>query len=226
MPETSPGTGVVIVGAGTFACNVISYLQDDPRETWNIVGLVDNNPALRGTDVLGYPVLGDDDILPEIKARGVERAVLGIGATGSFNMGIRKMVFQRVKELGFIIPTIISRWSSVHESVSLGEGVIIPQHAVLDPHTTVGDNVFLSPFVYLPHHVTLDGHIFVSSFVNFVGGVLIGEETFIGMSASVGRDVGRGCNIYPHTLVMEPVPDAMIAFGNPMRQIPKSLYDK
>jgi len=215
---------IVVIGAGSFACNVISYLKEG--KTWEIVGLVDSDTALWGKKVAGYKVLGGDDVLPGLLKKGVRHAILGLGTTASFDMSVRRKVFEAVKGMGFKMASVISPKSIVAKTTVLGEGVIIPPQVVVDPEATIGDNVSLSPFVYIPHHVKLGNHIFVSSFANFVGGVSVGDESFIGMTTSIVKDVGKGCVIHPHTVVLEKVEDNMIAFGNPMKVMARSLFVK
>jgi exopolysaccharide biosynthesis polyprenyl glycosylphosphotransferase len=57
---------ILIVGTGSRAQNFIRYLQKHPDLGFQIVGLVDPDPALQHKDVMGYKVIGVLEDLPKI----------------------------------------------------------------------------------------------------------------------------------------------------------------
>ena len=61
---------LVILGAGGGAKSVLWLLEtiNDVRRTWNLLGLIDDNPALHGTLYGDLPVLGGFDWFDDHRA--------------------------------------------------------------------------------------------------------------------------------------------------------------
>lgn len=58
---------IVIIGAGGFGREVAWLIEDINKvnNEWNIVGFVDDNKSIQGTEINGYKVVGDIDWLKE-----------------------------------------------------------------------------------------------------------------------------------------------------------------
>lgn len=56
---------IVIIGAGGFGREVAKLIEDINKvnNEWNIVGFVDDNKSIQGTEINGYKVVGDIDWL-------------------------------------------------------------------------------------------------------------------------------------------------------------------
>ena len=65
------------LGAGGHAKVVIEILLMGNR--YKLFGLLDPKPELKGKNVLGVPVLGDDNLLPALKSDGVSHFFIGLG---------------------------------------------------------------------------------------------------------------------------------------------------
>ncbi len=59
---------------------------------FRVAGIVDDNPALTGTSVLGVPVLGTREALPALRERGIGLAANGVG--GIINIEICVKLFE------------------------------------------------------------------------------------------------------------------------------------
>jgi len=71
------GERLLVIGAGEVGAALLRDMRHHPTAT--VVGLVDDNPRLRGRRALGIPVLGGIDQLPEIvESTAATRAVLAI----------------------------------------------------------------------------------------------------------------------------------------------------
>ena len=70
----------VILGGGGHAKVLIDALRVGGRT--RIVAVLDADRARWGSELLGVPVLGGDDLLPEVKQRGATHFVVGLGSTG------------------------------------------------------------------------------------------------------------------------------------------------
>lgn len=57
---------VLIIGAGRAGSALAAVVQEQNPPPFNLIGLIDDDPAKLGTMIEGYPVLGDHNNLPEI----------------------------------------------------------------------------------------------------------------------------------------------------------------
>jgi FlaA1/EpsC-like NDP-sugar epimerase len=71
---TAEGKPVIVVGAGRGGAMLVSELDRAPD--WRVVGLVDDDPAKWGREVLGRPVLGSIETLPQALGREKARHVI------------------------------------------------------------------------------------------------------------------------------------------------------
>lgn len=55
---------VVIIGAGRVGTNLHETIKNSPQLGYQVIGFIDNNPAITGVD--GVPVIGTTDALPDI----------------------------------------------------------------------------------------------------------------------------------------------------------------
>src|SRR5260221_13369111 len=63
-PQASP---VLVLGAGAVTAQLIKDLAASPQ--WRIVGVLDDDPAKRGAEVVGIRVLGETRRVGEIRER-------------------------------------------------------------------------------------------------------------------------------------------------------------
>ena len=85
---------VICFGAGGHAKALIEILQSN--KSYQLVGLLDSETDLHGKIFMNVPVLGNDDLLPQVVRDGVQRFFIGLGGIGDngprrrlFNMAIR-----------------------------------------------------------------------------------------------------------------------------------------
>ena len=94
---------IVISGAGNHARVLIDVIKEkgflEFRE-WEVVALTDDIYLDRhGQSVLGVPVVGDIQVLPRLKAQGVNHGLVGIGTN---QMGDRRAkIYQMFIDAGF-----------------------------------------------------------------------------------------------------------------------------
>ncbi len=80
-----PGRRVLVVGAGDAGEMIVRELKKDTAVSQQPVGIIDDDPAKRGTSLHGVPVLGNTDELPAVvRQYRVDQVLLAIpSATGS-----------------------------------------------------------------------------------------------------------------------------------------------
>lgn len=85
-------------------------------------------------------------------------------------------------------------------------------------HIKIGNNVTLAPRVHVLAH---DASTFKHFGYTKIGKVEIGDNTFVGASATILPNVkiGKNCIIGAGSVVRKDVPDGMVAAGNPAKVI-------
>lgn len=208
-------TKVVGIGAGGHSKVVIEILLERPDI--KIVGLLDTNPSLFDAEVMGIPVLGDDSVLPELFARGVTHAFLGVGAIT--DMSVRKRLHNSVLGHGMELLTVIHRAAHVSISSRIGRGVMLGAGAIVNVDAVLGDSVIVNTGAIVEHDCAVGSYVHVASGAVLAGGVEVGDGTFVGAGSVVLQCVriGSGVVIGAGSVVTRDVEDGMTVMGVPAR---------
>src|SRR5262245_10171202 len=105
------GYQVVIVGNGGHSRSCIDAW--DPASPFQPVGCTGSHDSEHGE--LSY--LGTDDVLPELRERGVRHAFVALGANA-----LREKVAGNVTALGFELATLVAPTARVGPTAALGAG--------------------------------------------------------------------------------------------------------
>jgi sugar O-acyltransferase (sialic acid O-acetyltransferase NeuD family) len=207
---------LVVIGAKEHAKVMVATLEDLPRPEWNVVGFLDDNPALQGSTLLGRPVLGPTSMLDELARAGkVQGALVGVSCG---HMPVRARLFRRALELGLEVPTVISPAAFVHRTAKVGRGGAVFAGAVIHAFATVGDNFVAYSNAVVEHECVLGDNVYLGPNVSFCANCRVGANTFIATGASVicprmGSDVIVGAG----SAVIENVADGAVVAGVPAR---------
>ncbi len=182
---------IVLVGAGGHARACIDVIEQ--TEGFEIIGLV-GMPDELGTSVLGYPVLGTDQNLPELHQKS-PNALITLGQIKTPEHRIR--LFELLVQKGFRLPTIVSPRGYVSRHARVGEGTIVMHGAVVNAGARIGRNCILNTYSLVEHDVVIGDHCHVSTATVINGGVQVESGTFIGSNSSVREliRVGQNCLI-------------------------------
>ncbi|MFQ5801302.1 MAG: acetyltransferase [Candidatus Methylomirabilales bacterium] len=219
---------VVGIGAGGHAKILIELLEQTGK--YELVGFTDAHPERWGKELMGYPVLGDDETLAGLYAKGVRTAFIGVGAVSSAGTRLRAKLFHQTADLGFQMLTLIHPKAAVSPSATIGVGSVVMAGAVVSADVRVGDNVAIYSGTVIEHDSVIDNHVHMSPGVQLAGGVHIEEGAFIGIGASIiqGIRVGRWTTIGAGTVVLKDLPDNVVAVGvpaRPVREMSQALPD-
>jgi UDP-perosamine 4-acetyltransferase len=209
-------TAILVAGAGGHAGMVIDTIRALGR--YEIVGLVERKDAPQ-REVHGLAVIGTDDGLPAIFARGIVAAANGVGSVKDNEP--RRRIFERLKEAGFAMPVLVHPRAWVAESAVLGDGVQVMPGALVLRCAVLGDNVLVNSGAIIEHDSRIGAHTHICTGVRMGGQVTIGEAAFIGVGTSVrqGIRIGAGALIGAGSVVIEDVPEHAFVAGVPARRI-------
>lgn len=179
---------IVLVGAGGHCRSCIDVVEKEGR-FW-ILGLIDRPyipvaPHHLSDQPLGYPVVGTDEKLDVIR-RTCANALITIGQIKSCQ--IRMSVYNRLKELDFSLPTIVSPLAYVSRHATVGEGTIVMHQAVVNAGASVGHACILNTKSLVEHDAAIGDHSHISTAAAVNGGAVVGRRSFIGSHATVVHD--------------------------------------
>jgi sugar O-acyltransferase (sialic acid O-acetyltransferase NeuD family) len=203
------------IGAGGHAKVLLETLQ--ARGDVQVVGLLDSDPELQGTEVLGVRVLGGDDLLERLHRDGVRHAFLGVGGTG--DNSARRRLFELAKKTGFQLLSVVHPSAVVSPSASLGEGTCVCPGAIVAAGARLGRNVIVNTGAVVEHDCELGDHVHVASGAVLAGGVVVGDGAHIGAGASVrqGVRIGSEALVALGAAVVKDVPNGTVVAGVPAR---------
>ncbi len=209
------GPKLVIVGAGGHARVLAEIVQLLGK--LRLAGFTDPDPALKGSTILEVPILGTDEMLPELFSQGIEKVIIGVGSIKS--NGHRSQLFQKVLQIGLDPVILIHPTAVISPSAAVGRGTVVMARAVVNSSTRIGENVIVNSGAIIEHDCVIGDHSHIASGACLSGGVRVGPKSFIGAGASVIQNIriGRACLIGAGAAVIRDIPDQMVAVGVPAR---------
>jgi sugar O-acyltransferase (sialic acid O-acetyltransferase NeuD family) len=132
---------------------------------------------------------------------------------------VRELLSIKCKEKGLRLTTIVSSYSFISKSVSLGDGVIVAPFVSIQADAVVSSNVAINTQAIIGHNCSILDHSVISSQVNLGGASIVGQKSYLGMAAIVREKVlvGNSSIVGMGSVVYKDVPDEVIAVGNPSR---------
>jgi sugar O-acyltransferase (sialic acid O-acetyltransferase NeuD family) len=177
---------LVLVGGGGHARACLDVIRAEGR--FRVVGIVDK-PELLGTTVLGVPVIGADEDLPALTARGLSFLV----ALGQIRTPEPRMrLYATLKQLGAALPTIVAPMAHVAPDAEVGEGSIVMHMAVIGPGSRVGVNCIVNSRALVEHDARVGDHCHIATGALVNGGCLVADEVFIGSGAVLRQGIRIG----------------------------------
>jgi sugar O-acyltransferase (sialic acid O-acetyltransferase NeuD family) len=194
---------VYVIGSGGHGKVVVDALLSSAFPAAAIV-LTDDNPALAGVRVLGFPVA-----VPIVDADIAAKAFhVAIGQNG-----VRQRLFERIQAAGGHARSITHPEAVVSRFAVVGEGAFLAARSIVAPEATIGPGAILNhgcivdhecrvgAFAHIAPNATLGGcvrvgdRVLVGAGANLLPGVSVGDDAVIGAGAVVTSDVAVGATV-------------------------------
>jgi len=205
---------IVIIGAGGFGREVAWLIEDINKKNmeWNIVGFVDDNQAIQGTQINGYKVVGDIDWLKE-------QGLCVVNAIG--DPIIKKKVMEKLAGSKNQYPVLIHPSVIYSESVNFGEGSIICAGNIITVNIEIGKHVIINLDCTIGHDANIGDYSTVLPSVNVSGFVKIEECVNVGTGSAIiqGVSIGKNTVIGAGAVVVKDLPANCTAVGSPAKPI-------
>jgi len=207
---------IVLVGAGGHALSVIDSIQSNAN--FEIVGITESGYDV-GEKLLGYKILGNDDLLKSVFDSGVNYAFITVGSIG--NTALREKLYIMLKNIGFILPAIIDNSSKIGSEVWLGAGIYIGKNTVVNPRSTIKDMAIINTGAIIEHGCCINGFTHIGPGAVLCGDVKIGAHTHVGANATIiqGVIIGDNSMIGAGSIVVHDVPNKVVAYGSPCKVV-------
>jgi sugar O-acyltransferase (sialic acid O-acetyltransferase NeuD family) len=165
---------IILIGAGGHCKSVIDVIEQEGR--FEIAGIVDK-PEFSGSDILGYPAIGNDSDLGNL-ANKYQYALITVGQIGSTDLRIK--LFDLALKAGFKLPSIVSPRAYVSKHATLGQGTVIMHDSVVNASASIGKNCTINSKALIEHDATIEDFCHISTAAVINGGVIVRQGSFIG----------------------------------------------
>ena len=199
---------VVVLGSSGHAKVIIEILEEDGGIV--VHGCTSPDPTI-GPE-FACPLLGTDEILPELLRSGIKHAFVAIG-----DNRIRFRLMRAVAELGFGLVRAVSRHAVVSTRARVGEGAAIMPGAIVNVDSEIGDGAIVNTGATVDHDCRIGECAHVAPGVNLAGNVRVGAGAFLGIGCCVipGVSIGDWAVVGAGAAVVRDVPAGVTALGVP-----------
>ena len=206
---------IVIIGAGGVGREVSLIIQqiNELEQTWNLLGFIDDNTDNWGKVINGYSVIGGIDSLEFLSND--TYIVIAIA-----NYKVKKNIVNKINNK-FKFATIVHPKVWIHDYMTVGEGTIIYEGAILTANIEIGNHVIISPKCGVGHDSIIKDYVSLLCNVNVSGNDLIEEGVMMGSGSTViqGKKIGKGSIIGAGAVVVNDIESFSTAVGVPAKVI-------
>lgn len=177
---------LVLLGAGGHAKVLLDILQ---QQGIRPVACISPSPLPAHPLFAGISHFATDTALQNFDPQAV-MLINGVGALPGSSR--RFALFDEAKSLGFQFFSVISTSAQISPFVTLGEGVQIFPHAIVNVDSQIADNVIINTRALVEHDCLIGKHSVLSPAAVLCGQVQTGQQVFIGAGAVVIQSVRIG----------------------------------
>lgn len=201
-------TQLIILGAGGHGAVVAEIAIASSK--WDGVSFVDDDLDEQAL-VVGCPVLGDSNLLPEI-LQGDYQIFVAIG-----NNQKRDENLSSIEELGGVLANVVHPNAVVSPSAFVDLGTVICAGAVINARTRIGRGSIVNTGASVDHDCVLGRAVHVSPGVHVAGNVSIGDRSWLGVGAAVidGISIQSDCIVGAGAAVIDDVESGQTIVGVP-----------
>ena len=134
--------------------------------------------------------------------------------------GVRRARYEQARQRGYAFASYVSSRASVWPDLTIGDNVLIYEHAIIAPFARIGNNCIIRSGAHISHHCEVASHAFVGAEVAMAGEGSVGEQAFVGVGA-VLRDrirIAERSFIGAGAVVMQDTMADGVYVGNPARK--------
>lgn len=202
---------IFVFGASGHAKVVVDVIER--QGAYEIEFLVDDDPALKGSTVYGYRVIGGKQ---ELIDSGVRRGIVGIGSNKA-----RCNVSAWLAAQGMELVSAVHPSAQIARGVTIGSGSVVMAGAVINSDAAVGYDVIINTGATVDHDCSIGDGVHIAPGATLCGTVTVGAGSFICAGATVIPNlfIGKGVVCGAGSTVIKDVPDDITVAGTPAKQL-------
>lgn len=210
---------IIIYGAGGFgreiAC-LLRLINEKEYEKWNLIGFLDDNPNLTGTENEYGTVLGGADWL-NTQSEPLAVAV-AVGSPNAVKSIVSKITNPNVEFPNLYAPTTTFLDK---ESLRIGRGNIFCSNCFISCNVKVGDFNLFNGYIPIGHDTEIGNYNVVMPSCNISGGVKMGDCNFLGVQSVVLQyiKIGNETRVGANSVIMRKTKDGYLYIGNPAKRL-------
>jgi sugar O-acyltransferase (sialic acid O-acetyltransferase NeuD family) len=212
-----PAAPLLLVGAGGLARETVELVRAINREqpTWDLLGLLDDDPARHGSEVLGLPVLG-----PCAAVGDYPQAQVSACVASPADPLRRLRLVERLRLPLRRYATLVHPRAVIPASAQIEAGSILHADVVLTAEVRIGAHVAVMPAVVLTHDDVVGDGVTFGAGARVSGAVTIHSGAYIGSGALLREQivVGSGAVVGMGAVATRSVPPGEVWIGSPARR--------
>lgn len=192
---------LILVGGGGHCKSVIEAAES---AGYSILGVLDM-PENVGKYILSTKVIGTDNDISTY----IDKAEFVIAVGFIKNPTTRIKLYNKVKEAGGKLATIVASTEYVSKYATLGEGTVVLHQAFVNAGAKIGNNVILNTATNIEHDAVIGDHCHISTGTMINGECKVGDRCFIGSQSVlsnciiVGDDIIVGAGSFVRKSIIE-----------------------
>lgn len=175
----------MIVGGGGHAKVVLDALLASGMA--EPLGILDADERRAGRTLLGVPVLGGDDRLPEAVRMGATHYVVAIGSIGRCQPRIEAA--RRCDAAGLEPLAVRHPRAVVSEHATVGKGCQIMAGAIVQPGAVLSEHAIVNTGAIVEHDCSVGAFAHVATGARLCGNVQVGDQAHIGAGATIRQGI-------------------------------------
>ena len=197
---------LLIVGISTTARSIYSYVAD--YKLFELLGFVVDKEYKTCDSYCGKPVFTFEEMPKGFEK---DKDYLFIAMEWDRLNATRRMLYERLKKEGYKFVNIISPHAIIHGEI-VGDNCWICDGVIIENDVKVYEDVMVKSGAKIAHMSTIEPHCFVGANSFLAGGVVLGEQTYVGVSSTIFNsvNVGKKCLVGACTYVKRHLPDCSV----------------
>lgn len=209
---------IAIVGASGLGREVLVLLHqiNEVQRTWNMIGFYDDDPALHGQSIHGFPCLGALSLVGFFP----DELYLVLAVS---DPAAKASIVQQIKNPVVRYATLVHPLAQPrpYQQVKLGEGTLVFQGAVFTAGSSVGRHTLVYLNCTIGHDSVIGDYTSLMPGATISGHTRLGQEVLVGANAVVlqGLHIGNRSKVGAGAVVTTSLPSNCTAVGIPAKVI-------